>query len=605
LLRSVFGYAAFRGTQEDVIRTLLGGGDALVLMPTGGGKSLCYQIPSMLRRGVGLVVSPLIALMHDQVAALLEHGVAAAFLNSSLAPEEQRQVAGALRRGELDLLYLAPERLLREETGTLALLKQTEIALIAIDEAHCVSQWGHDFRPEYLGLDVLKEHFPQAPRVALTATADEATRQEIAARLRLTAAERFISGFDRPNIRYTVRMKGGPGADLAAFLRPRQGQAGIVYCLSRRKVEATAEKLAQAGFDAHPYHAGLSSAARRRCQEHFQRADGVIVVATIAFGMGIDKPDVRFVAHCDLPRSVEAYYQETGRAGRDGEPAEAWMSYGLQDVVRLRQMVDDSEADEEHKRIQRARLNALVAWCEIARCRRAAMLAYFGENYEGACGNCDICLNPPRTFDGTVPAQKFLSCAVRCRQRFGAAHLIDVLRGNDTEKVRRHGHRALSTWGIGADLPARQWHAVARQLVALGFARVDAARHGALVLTSRARPLMRGEQSIELREEARAARPARQRKPPRPPAPEISAEEEPLWEALRKRRAELAAEARVPPYVIFHDSTLKEFARTRPQTLDAMLDVHGVGQAKLERYGSAFLAVIAGASVPGEALPAR
>ena len=597
LLRSVFGYAAFRGAQEEIIRTLLRGGDALVLMPTGGGKSLCYQVPSMLRSGVGLVVSPLIALMQDQVAALREHGVAAAFLNSSLSYDEQRQVIGALRRGELDLLYLAPERLLREETGTLAMLRETEIALIAIDEAHCVAQWGHDFRPEYLGLDVLKDHFPQTPRVALTATADEATRKEIVARLRLDGAERFISGFDRPNIRYTVRMKGGPGADLMAFLRGRQGQAGIVYCLSRRKVEATAEKLAQAGFDAHPYHAGLSSAARRRCQAHFQRADGVIVVATIAFGMGIDKPDVRFVAHCDLPKSVEAYYQETGRAGRDGEPAEAWMSYGLQDVVRLRQMVDESDADEEHKRIQRARLNALVAWCEITRCRRAALLAYFGENHEGACGNCDICLNPPKTFDGTVPAQKFLSCAIRARQRFGAAHLIDVLRGKDTEKVRRHGHQELSTWGIGTDLSARQWHAVARQLVASGFARVDASRHGALVLTSSARPVLRGEQSIELREEVRAVKPARERKP-RPATWEIGAEEEPLWNALRERRTELAAEAGLPPYLIFHDATLREFVRTRPQTLDDMLHVHGVGQAKLERYGGPFLDIIAGAAPP-------
>ena len=602
LLRTVFGYPAFRPDQEEIIRAVLRGRDALVLMPTGGGKSLCYQIPAMLRPGTGVVISPLIALMQDQVSALRQHGVAAAFLNSSLPYEEQQRIMASLRRGELDLLYLAPERLLSEDGGTLALLRRIEIALIAIDEAHCVSQWGHDFRQDYLGLDVLKEHFPGTPRLALTATADEATREEIVTRLKLTGAERFISGFDRPNIRYTVRMKNGPGADLLAFLRERQGQAGIVYCLSRRKVEATAERLRQAGFDALPYHAGLSAPTRRRCQERFQRTDGVIVVATIAFGMGIDKPDVRFVAHCDLPKSVEAYYQETGRAGRDGEPAEAWMTYGLQDVVRLRRMVDESEAAEDHKRVQRTRLQALVAWCEITRCRRAALLAYFGEEYPDPCGNCDNCLNPPKTFDGTEEAQKFLSCAVRARQRFGAAHLIDVLRGKETDKVLRHRHQKLSTFGIGADLSARQWHAVARQVVALGFARVDAERHGALVLTSRARPLLRGEQSVELREEVRLAPPRRARKK-RPAAWEIPVEDEPLWQALKACRTALADEAGVPPYVIFHDATLKEFVRTRPDSREAMLELHGVGQAKLERYGNAFLDVIAGASRPEEDLP--
>ena len=601
LLRTVFGYPAFRPDQEEIIRAVLRGRDALVLMPTGGGKSLCYQIPAMLRPGTGVVISPLIALMQDQVSALRQHGVAAAFLNSSLPYEEQQRIMAALRSGTLDLLYLAPERLLHEDGGTLALLRRIDISLIAIDEAHCVSQWGHDFRQDYLGLDVLADHFPGTPRLALTATADEATREEIVTRLKLTGAERFISGFDRPNIRYTVRMKNGPGADLLAFLRERQGQAGIVYCLSRRKVEATAERLRQAGFDALPYHAGLSAQARRRCQARFQRSDGVIVVATIAFGMGIDKPDVRFVAHCDLPKSVEAYYQETGRAGRDGEPAEAWMTYGLQDVVRLRRMVDESEAEEDHKRVQRTRLQSLVAWCEITRCRRTALLAYFGEDYPDPCGNCDNCLNPPRTFDGTEEAQKFLSCAVRARQRFGAAHLIDVLRGKETDKVLRHRHKNLSTFGIGADLSARQWHAVARQVVALGFARVDAERHGALVLTPRARPLLRGEQSVELREEVRLARPRRARKE-RPEAWEIPAEDEPLWQALRACRMALADEAGVPPYVIFHDATLKEFVRTRPQSRGAMLELHGVGQAKLERYGSAFLDVIAGASQTEEDL---
>lgn len=592
LLRDVFGFPAFRPDQEEIIRAVLRGRDALVLMPTGGGKSLCYQIPAMLRPGTGVVISPLIALMQDQVSALRQHGVAAAFLNSSLSYDEQQRIKAALRSGELDLLYLAPERLLNEDSGTLALLRRIEIALIAIDEAHCVSQWGHDFRQDYLGLDVLRDHFPGTPRLALTATADEATRKEIVARLKLTGAERFISGFDRPNIRYTVRMKNGPGADLAAFLRERHGQAGIVYCLSRRKVEATAERLRQAGFDALPYHAGLSAGERRRCQARFQRSDGVIVVATIAFGMGIDKPDVRFVAHCDLPKSIEAYYQETGRAGRDGEPAEAWMTYGLQDVVRLRQMVDESEAAEDHKRVQRTRLQALVAWCEITRCRRAALLAYFGEQYPDPCGNCDNCLNPPKTFDGSVEAQKFLSCAVRAGQRFGAAHLIDVLRGRETDKVLRHRHQNLSTFGIGTDLSARQWHAVARQVVALGFVRVDAERHGALVLTPLARPLLRGEQSIELREEVRLARPRRARKE-RQQDWEMPEDDEPLWQALKARRVELADEAGVPPYVIFHDATLKEFVRTRPSTPEAMLQLHGVGQAKLERYGSAFLEVIA------------
>ena len=599
LLRTVFGYPAFRPDQEEIIRAVLRGRDALVLMPTGGGKSLCYQIPAMLRPGTGLVISPLIALMQDQVSALRQHGVAAAFLNSSLSYEEQQRIKAALRRGELDLLYLAPERLLNEDSGTLALLRRIEIALIAIDEAHCVSQWGHDFRQDYLGLDVLKDHFPCTPRLALTATADEATRKEIVARLKLTGAERFISGFDRPNIRYTVRMKNGPGADLAAFLRERRGQAGIVYCLSRRKVEATAERLRDAGFDALPYHAGLPAEARRRCQARFQRSDGVIVVATIAFGMGIDKPDVRFVAHLDLPKSIEAYYQETGRAGRDGEPAEAWMTYGLQDVVRLRQMVDDSEAAEDHKRVQRTRLQALVAWCEITRCRRAALLAYFGEEYPDPCGNCDNCLNPPKTFDGSVQAQKFLSCAVRAGQRFGAAHLIDVLRGKETDKVLRHRHQDLSTFGIGSDLSARQWHAVARQVVALGFARVDAERHGALVLTPRARPLLRGEQTVELREEVRLARPKRARKA-RQEDWKMPQEDEPLWQALKACRMALADEAGVPPYVIFHDATLREFVRTRPSTPGAMLELHGVGQAKLERYGSAFLEVIASASDAGE-----
>ena len=592
LLRSIYGYPEFRYGQLEVIESVLDGRDSLVLMPTGGGKSLCYQIPAMLRDGVGIVISPLIALMQDQVQALHQFGVAAAFLNSAVPFHEQREIEGALKRGELDLLYLAPERLLSEEAGTLELLRGLDVALIAIDEAHCVSQWGHDFRQDYLGLHVLAEHFPGVPRMALTATADVRTRGEIVSRLALNEPRRFISGFDRPNICYRVQVKGGPGVNLLRFLDGHRNEAGIVYCLSRRKVEETAQQLAEAGFDALPYHAGLTSDVRQRHQNRFQRDDGVVIVATVAFGMGIDKPDVRFVAHTDLPKSVEAYYQETGRAGRDGLPADAWMSYGLQDVVRLRQMADQSEADEQRKRIERARLDALLGWCEVTTCRRAALLSYFGEEYAGLCGNCDICLNPPKTWDGTVAAQKFLSCVHRTGERFGAAHVIDVLRGKDTAKVRQHRHEHLSTYGIGTDFSDRQWRSVARQVVVRGFARIEAERFGALVLTPAARPLLRGEERLELREEARIERPKRSASP-RPAAYAVSAVDEPLWQALKARRIELADQAGVPPYVIFHDATLKEFVRARPDSQDAMLTLHGVGETKLKRYGEAFLEVIA------------
>ena len=592
LLRSVYGYPEFRSGQLEVIESILDGRDSLVLMPTGGGKSLCYQIPAMLRDGVGIVISPLIALMQDQVQALRQFGVAAAFLNSAVPFHEQREIEGALKRGELDLLYLAPERLLSEEAGTLELLRGLDVALIAIDEAHCVSQWGHDFRQDYLGLHVLAEHFPGVPRMALTATADVRTRGEIVSRLALNEPRRFISGFDRPNICYRVQVKGGPGVNLLGFLEDHRNEAGIVYCLSRRKVEETAQQLVEAGFGALPYHAGLASDVRQRHQSRFQRDDGVVIVATVAFGMGIDKPDVRFVAHTDLPKSVEAYYQETGRAGRDGLPADAWMSYGLQDVVRLRQMADQSEADEQRKRIERSRLDALLGWCEVTACRRAALLSYFGEDYAGPCGNCDICLNPPKTWDGTVAAQKFLSCVHRTGERFGAAHVIDVLRGKDTAKVRQHRHEHLSTYGIGTDFSDRQWRSVARQVVVRGFARVEAERFGALVLTSAARPLLRGEERLELREEARIERPKRNASP-RPEAYAVSAADEPLWQALKARRIELADQAGVPPYVIFHDATLKEFVRARPESLDAMLALHGVGETKLKRYGEAMLEVIA------------
>ena len=602
VLRDTFGYGEFRAGQKAVIQAVLEDRDCLVLMPTGGGKSLCYQIPAMVRPGTGVVVSPLIALMQDQVAALRQMGVAAAFLNSTLPWFEQTEIANRLGNGDLDLLYLAPERLLQEDT--LALLERSPVNLFAIDEAHCVSQWGHDFRQDYLGLDVLAERFPGIPRLALTATADARTRSEIVSRLKLTEPARFVRGFDRPNIRYSVRIKTNANAQLLDFLDDHRGEAGIVYCLSRRKTESTAEMLRGAGHDALPYHAGLPSGLRAEHQDRFLRDDGVVIVATIAFGMGIDKPDVRFVAHVDLPKSVEAYYQETGRAGRDDEPAEAWMIYGLQDVVRLRQMLDESEADERHKRIERTKLDALLGWCEITTCRRATLLRYFGDDPPATCGNCDVCLAPPKTWDGTVPAQKLMSCIVRTGQRFGAGHVIDVLRGKDTDKVRQHRHERLSTYGIGNDLADNQWRSVLRQLVAGGYVRSDPARYNALTLTPMSRPLLRGEVTLTLREETKIAK--RQRTPAktRDDGFEIGAADADLWEALRETRSKIAAEAGLPPYVVFHDTTLKEFVRLRPDSPDAMLRVHGVGQAKLERYGEAFLAIIAAHPPVQSLLPA-
>ena len=618
ILRGVYGYDQFRPGQEAIIAAIGGGRDALVLMPTGGGKSLCYQIPAQLRAGVGVVVSPLIALMQDQVVALRQLGVAAAFLNSSVPWPEQLEIKDALAAGRLDLLYLAPERLLQAET--LGLLETVDLALFAIDEAHCVSQWGHDFRQDYLGLDVLAERFPQVPRLALTATADARTRSEIESRLRLRAPLRHVGGFDRPNIRYSVVAKNNATEQLLRFLAAHDGEAGIVYCLSRRKVEAVAEQLCDRGYDALPYHAGLPAGERARNQARFLRDDGVIVVATIAFGMGIDKPDVRFVAHLDLPKSVEAYYQETGRAGRDGAPAEAWMTYGLQDVVRLRQMVDESEADEQHKRIERAKLDALLGWCEVTTCRRAALLRYFGdEGFDGAafangdptatdtptgCGNCDVCLAPPATRDGTVEAQKLLSCIVRTGQRFGAGHVIDVLRGKDTAKVRQHRHEGLSTFGIGTDGNEADWRSLVRQLIVRGHLYADAGSYGALKLTRQARPLLRGEERLTLREAPR--REPRKAAKKRAEEFTIGSADERLWEALRDCRLRLAKEADVPPYVVFHDATLKEFVRARPRSLDAMLALHGVGQAKLDRYGQAFLATLAAHEDPArEGAPER
>ena len=600
-LRTVYGYDEFRLGQETIIRAVLEGRDALVLMPTGGGKSLCYQIPGLVLPGVSVVVSPLIALMQDQVAALKQLGIQAAFLNSTVPWRAQLEIKAALARADLDLLYLAPERLLQEET--LSLLQTVDTALFAIDEAHCVSQWGHDFRQDYLGLGVLADRFPQVPRLALTATADMRTRTEIASRLRLRNPVRHVAGFDRPNIRYSVRIKRNANEQLLRFLGEHRGEAGIVYCLSRRKVESVAEMLRQNGHDALPYHAGMEAAGRAEHQARFLREDGVTIVATIAFGMGIDKPDVRFVAHVDMPKSLEAYYQETGRAGRDGAAAEAWMVYGLQDVVRLRQMVEESEADDEHKRIERTKLDALLGWCEITTCRRAALLRYFGESRDDAnngdaapwqCGNCDICITPPKTRDGTVEAQKLLSCIVRTGQRFGAGHVIDVLRGKDTAKARQHRHHGLSTFGIGVDTTETAWRSLLRQLVAGGQLRADAERYGALKLTATARPLLRGEAAVTLREEP-PEQAGNRKKTPRKAAAGVAIngpDEERLWDELRECRLRLAQEANVPPYVVFHDATLKEFVRLRPSTLNAMLDVHGVGQAKLERYGAAFLTVL-------------
>ncbi|MBI5614721.1 MAG: DNA helicase RecQ [Gammaproteobacteria bacterium] len=585
-LRELYGYPDFRGPQEAVIAHVLAGRDVLVLMPTGGGKSLCYQLPAVLREGCGLVVSPLIALMQDQVAALRQVGVSAAYLNSTLSAAAQRAVLEEVRGGRLDLLYVAPERLLQQQT--LDFLAAQRIALIAVDEAHCVSQWGHDFRQDYLGLAILGERFPGVPRLALTATADLRTREEIVDRLALRDPARFVSGFDRPNIRYAVGIKSDPRRQLGTLLARHRGEAGIVYCLSRDKTESTAAALCADGFDALPYHAGLPAETRSANQERFLREDGVIMVATIAFGMGIDKPDVRFVAHLDLPKSMEAYYQETGRAGRDGAPAEAWMVYGLQDVVRLRQMADQSVADEQIRRIERHKLDSLLGWCEITTCRRRALLAYFGEERREDCGNCDVCLEPPARFDASEAARQLLSCVYRTGQRFGAAHVIDVLTGRETEKVKQYRHEHLSTFGIGQHYDAQRWNSILRQLVVRGFLRQDVERYGALALTEEARPLLRGEIALELREDSR--RPAAKKS--RLKAPVAGLEQDPLWEALRACRRQLALAQGVPPYVVFHDATLAAMATHRPATLAQLSTVNGVGAAKLERYGQAFLDVL-------------
>ena len=587
ILKNVFGYSKFKGQQQRIIEAALQGHDSLVIMPTGGGKSLCYQIPAMLREGTGLIVSPLIALMQDQVTALRELGIAAEFLNSSQSPDERQEVMTRLRQGRLQLLYVAPERLVTGHTRSL--LRDIPLSIIAIDEAHCVSQWGHDFRQDYLSLGELGSLFPGVPRMAVTATATEKTRTEIVTRLELHEPDIFIAPFDRPNIGYAVQVKYDARRQLLKFLQGHRGEAGIIYCLTRKKTESTAVWLGQQGIEALPYHAGLDAEVRRENQHRFLVEDGLVIVATIAFGMGIDKPDVRFVAHLDLPKSMESYYQETGRAGRDGEPAEAWMIYGLQDVVRLRQMLDASEAGEEFKRYERNKLDALLGWCEVTGCRRRPLLEYLGDTLDEDCGNCDGCLAPVSTWDGTEAAQKLLSAVYRSGQRFGAAHLVDVLLGKTTDKVTQHQHDQLSVFGIGQDLPATTWHSVARQLIVAGYLRSDAERYGALVLTDISRGVLRGTTTLRFREDPKRLV-AATRKPAR--AHIVAAEDQGLWEALRVCRQSLASEHNVPPYVIFHDKTLHEMLAYRPQTASAMLDISGVGQTKLDRYGDRFLSVL-------------
>ena len=594
VLEHVFGYAAFRGQQAEVVHHVATGGDALVLMPTGGGKSLCYQVPALLRTGTAIVVSPLIALMQDQVSALLEAGVAAAFLNSSLDVEAARAVERDLHQGRLELLYVAPERLMTPRfLDQLDHLRDTRrLALFAIDEAHCVSQWGHDFRPEYLQLSILPERYPSIPRIALTATADRQTREEIRNRLRLAHAREFVASFDRPNIRYTMVDKADTRRQLLHFIREAcLGEAGIVYCLSRRKVEDTAQWLCTQGVNALPYHAGLPVEQRAEHQRRFLREDGIVMVATIAFGMGIDKPDVRFVAHIDLPRSIEGYYQETGRAGRDGLPAQAWMAWGAQDVVQQRRMIDESDAGEPFKRLARHRLDVLVGLVEATTCRRQHLLAYFGES-STPCGNCDNCLNPPQTWDATEAARMALSCVYRTGQRYGAGHLIEVLRGELSDKVVAREHHLLSTFGIGAGLDEARWRMVFRQLAAREMVAVDHERFHALQLTEHARPLLRGEAVFLLRlpRESDRSRSKRRSIPPREIPGGVPTT---LFDRLRAWRTDTARARNVPAYVILNDATLREIALTRPQSLGALARVNGIGDRKLQAYGEALLQLVA------------
>lgn len=592
VLKDIFGYSAFRGQQTEVITHVAGGGDCLVLMPTGGGKSLCYQIPALMRDGVAVVVSPLIALMQNQVSALHELGVRAAFLNSSLTQEEASNVERNLLAGQYDLLYVAPERLLTPRF--LGLMASTPLALFAIDEAHCVSQWGHDFRPEYIQLSVLQERFPDVPRMALTATADTVTRQEIIERLGLNGAKTFVSSFDRPNIRYQVIDRTSGKTQLLDFIQSEhKGDAGIVYCMSRKKVEETAYWLANKGVNAIPYHAGMSTQVRSDHQERFLREDGIVMVATIAFGMGIDKPDVRFVAHLDLPKSIEGYYQETGRAGRDGQAATAWMAYGLGDVVRQLRMIENSEAEDRFKRVASTKLNALLALCEASACRRILLLRYFGEVVaDDPCGNCDVCLDPPTVWDGTVAAQKALSCVYRTGQNFGVGYLIDVLLGHDTDRVKQWMHNKVSTFGIGKELDDKIWRAVFRQLIALGFLMPDSEGHGSLLLTETSRAVLKGEQTVYLKQQKVNRQVTKLKRSE--DLTSFEPIEREMWESLRVWRTETAKEHGVPAYVVFHDATLKELVRYCPQTEKELSQVTGVGSHKLEIYGASLLEILRG-----------
>ena len=596
-LNRVFGYDDFRGDQHAIVEHVIAGGDALVLMPTGGGKSLCYQIPALVRPGVGVVISPLIALMQDQVDALRNLGVRAGFLNSTQDYAERNRVEAAFLSGDLDLLYLAPERLSVE--STVRLLDRGKISLFAIDEAHCVSQWGHDFRPDYLMLSAVHERWPDVPRIALTATATKATHAEIASRLNLEDARHFVASFDRPNIQYRIVGKNSPQRQLLELLRTEhKGDAGIVYCLSRNSVEKTADFLVENGIPAVPYHAGLDARTRAKHQSRFLREDGLIVVATIAFGMGIDKPDVRFVAHLDLPKSVEGYYQETGRAGRDGLPSTAWLAYGLQDVVQQRKMIDTSEGSDAHKRQLSAHLNAMLALCETVECRRVQVLSYFGQRSE-PCGNCDTCLAPPETWDGTIPAQKLLSTIVRLqnerRQKFGAGQIIDILLGKSTPKVTQHRHDSLKVFGIGTELKEPEWRAVVRQLLAQGLAAVEG-DYGSLVLTEGSAEVLNGTRKVQLRREPeRAAKAAARSSAKKAAAADMPAEAAPVFELLRSWRAAAAKEQGVPAYVIFHDATLRQIATKRPATLQELGTVSGVGENKLAKYGEQILETLADA----------
>ncbi len=593
ILKSIFGYEQFRYSQRDIIQQLLDGNDALVLMPTGGGKSLCYQIPALVRPGTAIVISPLIALMQDQVDALQQLGIHAAFLNSSLDFKAAQIIEQQLVDNELDLVYVAPERLLSNHM--LSLLDRCQVSLFAIDEAHCVSQWGHDFRPEYQRLNILHQRYAMVPRIALTATADRRTREEIITQLKLDKAKVFINSFDRPNITYAISEGNNPKQRLWKFLQAKHsGDAGIVYCLSRKKVEAIAAWLSDQGRVALPYHAGLSNEVKRQNQQRFLREDGVIVVATIAFGMGIDKPDVRFVAHLNLPKSIEAYYQETGRAGRDGAPANAWMAYGLQDVITLRQFMQDSNANETQKRVEHHKLESMLGLCELSSCRRHALLAYFDETSSKRCDGCDNCRHPPEQWDGTESAQKALSSIYRTEQRFGVNYVIDVMLGKSDERIQRNGHDQLNVFGIGKEFSSAEWRSVFRQLMALGYVDVNMARHGALCLTEQCRPVLRGEQRLQLRKQTAAEKTVKGAKQKTSIRPQDTA----LWQALRSLRTLLAEKLGVPPYVIFHDATLQDMIKQRPTSLNAMLAISGVGEQKCQRYGRQFLDEIAKHPLP-------